>query len=175
MTDAKLGRRRRNWPWILLGLFAVATVCKALLNATFDNFKMLEEHESFSPADARAKGTLVCELEPDGPLPTVRGQPLDFRDAWVEDRHLECHHLIWFPGVRRLGGQNVCILVGSGQERKFVAAEPLTSGGSWTSDGQSLFLFRVEHWEGRTSSLGVTDGWFQQPVAGELRLKPRVK
>ncbi|QEL13913.1 hypothetical protein [Limnoglobus roseus] len=132
-------------PWLFAAL-AVAcvatTAAKACLNYLSDDFKNRGELESMTIEEARDRRILVTELVAEPNEIVIGGKRVRFARAWIEERSLPGHQLVWFPGERKMGGW-----------RFHVAITPLDGLG--TGDFKVVTAGRGKRlYETRTSSQG---------------------
>ena len=101
---SKTTTSRRLWVSIGLVLIVLATAGKAVLNAAFEDFKGRGEREAETVREARSRGILVTELSVDPPQLEGAGVRVWFHEAWIEERSLPSHFLVWIPTEKRRGG-----------------------------------------------------------------------
>jgi hypothetical protein len=152
---------RRVRPALLstLGLGLAAAVCcggpatlvKALLNG-FDDFKAVGETESWTVAEARDRGVLVEELALVPAELDVPGGRVRFGEAWVEERALSGHRLVWLPSEERVGGYRLHFTLAEGKELLEASGlrfyrddvSGVSVGGHLRTGGRHLYVKRLD-------------------------------
>lgn len=99
-----MGKCTVTWLCTLSLIFLVITGAKALLDSTFDDFKGEGVTYSWSAGEATERGVLVRELAADPSELEIPGGSIRFGHAWIEERSLSTHRLVWFPAEQRVGG-----------------------------------------------------------------------
>src|SRR5262249_43900205 len=70
----------------------------------------------FSASEAKARGTLVCEVEVTPRKLVWRGHEIEFKDVWVEEVATHQYFLVWFPYWERTGNRYLCVTWAKGTE-----------------------------------------------------------
>ena len=182
-------RRRSAVLWALgvcLGMLACcggpATLVKAWLNDTTDDFKGVGEHESWSVAEARRRGVLVAELEAvPAEVEVAAGGRVRVREAWVEERARSTHRLVWLPAEERVGGYRLHLTLAEGED--FVGRSARVAvreggpeiglGGPVRTDGGHLYVVPLDDLD--VSGLRHRLGWVARrraARAGDLGVRP---
>jgi hypothetical protein len=101
---------------IALPLLAGATGVKAVVNVFTDDLKMPDYSPCRSAAQAKQRGTWVCDVTATPTRLTWQGHNIAFREAWVEEAAAPAHFLVWFPHYQRAGNEYLCFNLAEGQE-----------------------------------------------------------
>jgi hypothetical protein len=141
------------WLFVVLALVAVpcvATAVKAVFNDLFEDFKGRGEYESSTLEEARNRGILVTELVAEPSEVKVGGGRIRFGQAWIEERSIPTHHLVWLPAERRIGGYRLHFtdakITGIGDGAFwFEPNDPSRSlGGFWESAGRHVYSLPID-------------------------------
>jgi hypothetical protein len=99
---------------VLLGsLMATATCVKAVLNFFFDP-PVTILYPSYSAADAKWRGSWVCNVEVSPRTLVWEGHEIEFGDIWVEDVVVRKHFLVWYPYWEKTGERYLCMKFSKG-------------------------------------------------------------
>jgi hypothetical protein len=106
---------RRTVPVILLALVIFATIAKALLNEINKGLHT-KPWPAFSVAEAKGRGTLVCEVEVTPRTLVWREHEIEIKEVWVEEVATQEYFLAWFPYWARTGDRYLCRTWAKGTE-----------------------------------------------------------
>jgi hypothetical protein len=116
--------RRRRFLLVLVGLSAVCvtTLAKWCWNALSESPD--GPRPCHSAAEAKRRGTWVCDVTVEPRHIPWQGQSVGVREAWVEEAASLEHSLVWFPYYRRDGRRFLCFTLAEGDEVFLTPREP---------------------------------------------------
>ena len=106
--------KRKSLSGLLL-LAIILTGMKVVVNHLQIGPKGSPEDYSWSIAEAREKGTFLCELVPEPTRFDWQGATIQFNECWIEKRHIEDYALVWIRTRRSLAGYNICFTLSQGE------------------------------------------------------------
>jgi hypothetical protein len=166
---------------ILLACTTAATLTKALWNNVFDDFKGTGQTLSGGIQEARKRGTLVAELDVQPNELTVAGRTVRFHEAWLEERSLATHSLVWFPSNKRVGGFNLCFTLAEGDEafydvvKCFVVNDKQASVTSiWSYGARPLFVEPLDKPDVSEIRVSLITSW-KEVRAKNIRFSPKAR
>jgi hypothetical protein len=164
---------------VFLIAFACLTAGKAVLNSLFDDFHDRGENESRSADVARRRGILITELVAESAEVEFAGGRIRFGPAWVEERSLTGHRLVWFPAEIRRGGYRVHFraeVTGTNRDDRlqlfFVPGDEGHSATESVSLDGSLYYVTVESRDASDLRLSAVRSW-KEPRAKNIRFIPK--
>ena len=167
---------------LIVGLLTciTASIIKSLYNAAFDDFKGAGETESWNVREARSRGVLVKELVAEPAVLSLPGGQIRFGEAWIEERALSTHRLVWFPMERRIGGYRLQFTLVEGEE--FMEKDGLmfirdnrtgqSVGGNRSSTGMTVYIELLEEPDVADLRLSVVKS-FDEPLKYQVRFVPK--
>lgn len=155
--------------YVLIALLILAVVDVALSFFETALAKEAYEHPSYTISDSKARGAF---LEPVTVTPSVinwRGQPIVFKEAWLEHRTELVGIYVIIPCIlrhyhyRKVSGYNVCFNLTDGWDLLWSEAGPYFAvngkQGSFSMRGTVVIWARLDSLNQFPSKILLTDNW----------------
>jgi hypothetical protein len=79
-------------------------------------YEKIQVLPSTSASEARARGIFVARVSLSPAEIDLPEGKIIFREAWLEEKAVPSHRMVWLPYERKVGGCHVCITLTAGRE-----------------------------------------------------------
>jgi hypothetical protein len=149
-----------------VGVFA--TGLKASCNALSLDCTPSGQVHSQTVAESKSRGILVAELQAVPGSLNFECGVIRFGEAWLEERSLPTHWLVWLPFEKRTGGATLCFTLAQGDEVMrqcglfFVADDRGAGVGCrYWGDGATLYSHRLEDTDLDELRFSLVSSWHE--------------